>query len=248
MAVAEFRFYEELNDFLPPERRRVAFRHEFHHRGSIKDMIESLGIPHTEVELILVNGRSVAWDHIVRDGDRVAVYPVFEALDVSPLIRLRREPLRKTRFVLDGHLGTLARYLRLCGFDTAYRNHDDDETLARISCEDHRILLTRDRDLLKRRIVTHGYWVRSDLPGEQLFEVLRRFDLRRQVRPFSRCARCNGTVRVVSKAEIEDQLEPLTREHYEEFRRCERCGQIYWRGSHYDKIRTLIDEAVSRNA
>jgi len=241
MARATFRFYEELNDFLPEARRKVAFDHEFEHRGSVKDMIESFGVPHPEVDVILVNGESVGFDHVVRDGDRVSVYPVFESLDVTPLVRLRPKPLRRPAFVLDGHLGTLARYLRLCGLDTLYRNDYDDEPLARISSEQSRILLTRDRRLLQRKIVTHGYCVRHDKPREQLAEVIERFDLRRSVEPFRRCARCNGLLRDVDKAEIEHRLEPLTRKYYDEFRRCDGCERIFWRGSHYGHIRSLLD-------
>lgn len=240
MARARFRFYEELNDFLPPVRRKVEFTHEFHRRASIKDMIEALGVPHPEVELILVNGESVGFDYIVRDGDRVSVYPMFEALDISPELKVRPEPLRDCRFVLDAQLGTLSRYLRLCGFDTLYRNDFGDDEVAAISVDEHRILLTRDRDVLKRRIVTHGYFVRSDDPGRQLVEVFRRFDLESSIAPFTRCSRCNGLLQDVDKDSIEHRLEPLTRRYYEQFRICADCGQIYWRGSHVERIEDLL--------
>lgn len=240
MAQAHFRFYEELNDFLPPERRKVEFIHEFERRASIKDMIEALGVPHPEVELILVNGESVGFDRIVRDGDRVSVYPVFEAFDISEHLRVRPEPLRRICFVLDGHLGTLARYLRLCGLDTLYRNDYDDEELAGISAEQHRILLTRDRDVLKRRIVTHGYFVRNDRPRAQLVEVLQRFQLTQVIVPFTRCTHCNGRLQEVAKEDIVDRLEPLTRRYYRRFRLCTSCGRIYWRGSHVQHIERLI--------
>ncbi len=242
MAQAHFRFYEELNDFLPPGRRKTEFVHEFHRRASIKDMIEALGVPHTEVELILVNGESAGFDRIVHDGDRVSVYPVFEAFDISEHLRVRPEPLRRVRFVLDAHLGTLARYLRLCGFDTLYRNDYDDEELAGISAEQHRILLTRDRDVLKRRIVTHGCFVRNDRPREQLVEVLQRFQLTEAITPFTRCTRCNGRLQEVEKEDIADRLEPLTRRYYQRFRQCTGCGRIYWRGSHVQHIERLLEE------
>lgn len=140
-------------------------------------MIESLGIPHTEVDLILVNDESVDFSHAVQDGDRVSVYPVFEAFDISPIVRVRPQPLRESRFVLDVHLGRLASYLRILGFDTLYRNDYDDEELAGFSRNDGRILLTRDRGILKRSEVTHGYWVRENRPREQVVGVVRRFDL-----------------------------------------------------------------------
>ena len=242
---AVFRFYEELNDFLPPERRKVSFTHEFSRRASVKDMIESLGVPHPEVEMILVNGKSVGFEYQVRDGDRIAVYPVFESFDISDQLRVRRHPLRVLRFVVDGHLGTLARYLRLCGFDTLYRKDYKDEELAVISAGDKRILLTRDRNLLKRRIITHGYCVRHDDPREQLAEVFRRFDLSGIAKPFTRCARCNGLLEDVDKAGIEHRLQPLTRKYYDVFRRCTECGHLYWRGSHVASMQERIAELKS---
>ncbi len=241
MARASFRFYEELNDFLPPEWRKTTFEHAFDRRASIKDMIESFGVPHPEVELILANGESVGFDRIVADGDRIAVYPVFEALDIRAALAVRREPLRALRFVLDGHLGTLARYLRLCGFDSVYHNDIDDAELAEISAAEARILLTRDRDALKRRIVTHGYWLRAHDPRTQLAEVFRRFDLYDAVAPFTRCAHCNGVLEDVDKADIEHRLEPLTRKFYQRFRRCRGCDRLYWRGTHAQDMQALID-------
>lgn len=243
MAQATLRFYEELNDFLPPAQRKVAFAHAFNRRTSVKDMIEALGVPHPEVELILVNGVSVGFDYHVQDGDRIAVYPMFESFDVSEHLRIRRRPLRTVRFVLDAHLGTLARYLRLCGFDTLYRNDYRDAELAEVSAAEHRVLLTRDRFLLKRRIITHGYCVRSDRPRRQLREVLDRFQLHGQVSPFRRCARCNGPLEDVDKSAILDRLEPLTRRYYDTFRRCTGCGHIYWHGSHVGPIARLLHES-----
>ncbi len=169
-STCSMRFYEELNDFLPEPRRKVWFCHHFQRRASIKDMIEAQGIPHTEVELILVNGDSVDFSYIVQDGDWISVYPMFEAFDVQSLVRVRPETLRVSRFVLDVHLGKLARYLRLLGFDTLYRNDYEDASLARLASEERRILLTRDRDLLKRAVVIHGYYVRSVDPRRQIEE------------------------------------------------------------------------------
>lgn len=248
VAKAEFRFYEELNDFLPAECRKRACDHEFQRRASVKDVIEALGVPHTEIELILVNGVSVDFNYIVKDGDRISVYPEFESFDVTSLLKVRPQPLRVPRFVLDTHLGTLARYLRLCGFDALYRNDYNDSELAAISAAEHRILLTRDRNVLKRKIVTHGYFVRNDQPRRQLAEVFARFDLKDQVRPFERCARCNGLLEDVPKAQIVHRLEPLTRRHYDVFRRCAGCGQVYWRGSHYQRIRQLLDDLLAKQA
>lgn len=235
------RFYEELNDFLPPERRKVVFAYPLVNGGSVKDLIESLGVPHTEVDLILVNGVSVDFQYRVQNGDRISVYPVFEGLDITPLTHLRPAPLRVTRFVLDAHLGRLAAYLRLLGFDTLYRNDYDDPTLARISVDEHRILLTRDRRLLMLKQITHGYYVRERQPHAQLLEILARFDLFRARRPFTRCLHCNGLIHPVAKERIERHLLPRTRAYYDEFWQCAACGKIYWKGSHYKRMQQMIE-------
>jgi uncharacterized protein with PIN domain len=245
MPSAFFRFYQELNDFLEPSQRKAEFRHEWTGRASVKDLIESIGVPHTEVDLILVNGVSVDFSYLVRAEDRISVYPVFESLDIGAVTRLRPAPLRQTRFVLDGHLGRLAAYLRLLGFDTRWESSLGDPELARISEEEQRILLTRDRGLLKRKAVTHGYWVRSPRPQDQLQEVVKRFDLRDRAQPFSRCASCNGLLQVVRRSQVQDQLEPGTAAHYHQFWTCTSCRKVYWRGSHYRRIRQLFEAVLN---
>lgn len=242
MAQATFRFYEELNDFLAPELRKTTFTHAFDRRASVKDMIESFGVPHTEVDLILVNGNSVDFHYIVGDEDRISVYPVFESLDISPLVRLRPKPLRHPKFVVDTNLGRLARYLRLLGLDCLYRNNFQDDELARLSSGQNRVLLTRDRALLQRKIITHGYFVRETTPRLQVREVLLRFDLRRLLTPFTRCTRCNGTIETVEKHVIENRLEPKTRKYFDQFRMCRDCGQVYWKGSHHVRAQRLVEE------
>jgi len=240
MAVAHFRFYAELNDFLPPERRFTEFACEFLDLATVKDRVESFGVPHTEIDLILVNGRPVDFTHRVQDGDRISVYPVFEAFDIAGLARLRPEPLRHVRFVLDVHLGRLARYLRLLGFDALYRNDCGDEQLAEISSGEHRILLTRDVGLLKRSAVTHGYYLRSTQPREQLAEVVTRFDLTRLAKPFSRCAHCNAALEQVSQNAVREQLPERVAALQEEFLRCPGCGRVYWKGGHYRRMAQWI--------
>jgi len=230
-----------LNDFLPADRRKTAFIHTFTRRASIKDMIESFGVPHTEVELIIVNGRSVDFSHIVTDQDHISVYPVFESIDIRPLLRLRPAPLRCPTFVLDTQLGRLARYLRLLGFDSLYRNDYHDDEIARISSEQHRILLTRDRRLLQRSIITHGYFVRATDPLQQVDEVLKRLDLYNDIEPLSRCIRCNGILTEVDKDAVIERLEPKTKRYFNQFRICRDCDQIYWKGSHFSKMIALID-------
>ncbi len=244
MKRARFRFYAALNDFLPPARRQVSFTHVFQGRVSIKDMIESLGVPHTEVDLLLVNGESADFAYLVQDGDRVSVYPHFASLDIASLTRVRPEPLGEVRFVLDTHLGKLASYLRMLGFDTLYRNDYADEELARISSEQGRILLTRDRGLLKRAVVRRAYCVREMRPRQRLLEVLRRFDLFGAIAPFRRCIRCNGSLHPVSKQAVAHRLLPKTRQYYDEFRVCEGCQQVYYKGSHYQRMQEFIRRVV----
>jgi uncharacterized protein with PIN domain len=246
MARVQLRFYEELNDFLAPELRKVAFSHEFDRRTSVKDMIESFGVPHTEIDVILVNGNSVDFSYIVQDGDHISVYPVFESFDVTPLMRLHPAPLRTPAFVLDTNLGKLARYLRLLGFDCLYENDYDDDTVATLASNEQRTVLTRDRALLQRRIITRGYFVREVLPRCQVKEVLSRFDLYRLVRPFSRCTRCNGTLEAVDKQAISERLEPKTRKYYSTFSICTACGQIYWHGSHHERSQHLVEELTAK--
>jgi uncharacterized protein with PIN domain len=240
MHQATFRFYAELNDFLPRERQFVAFPHAFRGHPAIKDTIEALGVPHTEVDLILVDGESVDFAYHLQHGDYVSVYPVFEAFDITPLLRVRPEPLRVTRFVCDVHLGTLARYLRMLGFDTLYPDDHQDAELARLSRDERRILLTRDRGLVKRGIVTHGYCVRNTDPERQLLEVVRRFDLFRALQPFKRCMRCNGLLEPVPKEKVLNRLPPGTRQHFDTFHMCPDCQQIYWPGSHHRRMQRLI--------
>lgn len=245
MATVWLRFFAELNDFLPPSRRQQWFSHTFAGRTSVKDAIEAQGVPHPEIDLILVNGESVDFARLLDDDDRVTVYPVFEAFDIQPLIRLRPAPLRSVRFVLDGHLGRLAAYLRLAGFDTAYRTHVDDEELARVSAGEHRILLTRDQALLKRRGITHGSWVRATDPRQQLVEVVRRFDLARLANPFTRCARCNVVVQPASAEQIAERVPPRVRGAFAVFRECPSCKRVYWKGSHHARISRLLEEACA---
>lgn len=246
MAEAWFRFYSELNDFLPRHRRQVAFSHAFTGRVSVKDLIEALGVPHTEVDLILVDGVSVDFAHLVEDNAHISVFPVFESLDVSGLVRLRPQPLRALRFVLDTHLGRLVTDLRLLGFDAKYDNGYSDEELARMSVVDGRVLLTRDRGLLKRGAVTRGYYVRATQPSDQIVEVLRRFDLAAQVAPFSRCLRCSGRLDPVDNAVILDLLPAGTRAHFAEFTRCSSCNRVYWAGAHYDALKRRVADILSR--
>ncbi|MFN7132591.1 MAG: Mut7-C RNAse domain-containing protein, partial [Myxococcales bacterium] len=241
---ATFRFYAELNDQLPRELRQVDVVRRFTGAPAVKDAIEAIGIPHTEVDLILVDGEPVGFEEPLRDGARVSVYPVFEAMDVAPFARLRPEPLRQPRFVLDVHLGRLARLMRLGGLDVHFSPDHDDEALAAISRDERRTLLTRDRGLLKRSAVTHGYWVRETHAERQLVEVLRRFDLVRLLRPFTRCAVCNERLNPVPKETVGAELPERVRARFDAFLRCEGCARVYWAGTHHARIGCVLARAA----
>ncbi|MCF8069542.1 MAG: Mut7-C ubiquitin/RNAse domain-containing protein [Desulfobacterales bacterium] len=240
--LAQFRFYEELNDFLPPSRYKLTTPYYFNGHPSIKGAIEAQGVPHTEVDLILVNGRSVGFDYHLMDEDSVSVYPVFENVDISPIEKLRDRPLRNSAFILDVHLGKLARLMRMLGFDVLYRNDYDDPEIIDIGVLENRIILTRDRCLLYAKVITHGYRIRSFDPETQLKEVLRRFDLYSTIKPFKRCMSCNGHLCPVDKHKILDCLEPKTKLYYHTFHQCTDCGKIYWKGSHYEKMLTRMEK------
>ena len=241
--VAMFRFYEELNDFLPADRRKVSFEHAFSGNPSVKDTIEAIGVPHTEIDLILVDGLSVGFRHRLAGGERVAVYPVFEGLDIAPVQRLRPQPLREPRFVLDVHLGTLARYLRLLGFDAVWRNDLDDETIIDLAAGERRIILTRDRGILRHGSVTHGYWMRATDPVQQVEEVVRALDLRGRLRPYTRCMGCNGPLNPIDRFDAARDVPLQVFLVYRDFSRCDDCGKVYWSGSHQHRLDQVIERA-----
>lgn len=238
---AEFRFYAELRDFLDDPDGRLLRR--FDVSPSVKDLIESSGVPHTEVDLVLVNGEPVDFGHRIQDGDRVSVYPVFESFDIEDVTRVRAAPMRDTRFVLDVHLGRLARYLRLLGFDTNYAVDSSDPELVATSLRENRILLTRDVELLKHGDLTHGYFVRATDPRKQLFEVVERLHLAGSIDPFTRCMTCNGLLRSADKSEVEDRLPERVRREQDRFWQCAECGKIYWQGSHMGHLEDLVESA-----
>jgi uncharacterized protein with PIN domain len=227
---AVFRFYSELNDHFTPERQHRSMEKEFFVPGSVKDMIESVGVPHTEVNLVLVNGEESDFSRLIHDGDRVAVYPAFHTPSSTPA------------FVLDVHLGKLAAYLRMVGFDAAYRSCATDPELARASAEENRVLLTRDRGLLKRSAVTQGYWLREMDSRRQAAEVVRRFDLGRWLQPFTRCMACNALLRWTAKEAVRGRVPPRVAEGRDEFRECPRCRRVYWQGTHYERMREWVEE------
>jgi uncharacterized protein len=244
---AMFRFYEELNDFLPVEKRKVPFEYSFNCRPSVKDAVEAIGVPHTEIDMIIVNGVSVTFSYNLSDNDYVSVYPVFESFDMSGITHLRGNPLREPKFIADVHLGKLARQMRLLGFDTIYENNLADDEIIRRSLFEKRAILTRDKGILMNRAVTHACWIRSTNYREQLEQVINRFDLNRLLNPFTRCLDCNGFIENVPKEKILLKLKPGTTLYYDEFWRCMVCGKIFWKGSHYLKMKKIVDKFTSHN-
>jgi uncharacterized protein with PIN domain len=245
---AYFRFYEELNDFLPPHRVKRRFPYEFRGSPSVKDAIEAMGVPHTEVELILANGTSVGFDYNLKDNDSISVYPVFETIDITPIVKVRKRTLRHGAFILDVHLGKLARMLRMLGFDVLYRNNYRDSEIIELALREKRIILTRDRRLLHAKVIDHGYWVRATNPDKQLVEVIQRFDLGSQIKPFHRCLVCNGEIVEVDKGDVLERLEPKTIRYYDRFYICTSCSKVYWQGSHYERMREKLVNILEAGA
>ena len=244
MNCATFHLYGDLNFFLSKKRKHTPFQHHFDWRATIKDMIESFGVPHCELALIVVNGQSVDFDYIVRDGDYIEACSDFDAVAVPNKISLRPPNPKPARFILDTHLGKLASYLRMMGFDTLYRNDYPDDLLAQISHDEERILLTRDIGLLKRSLVVYGYYVRNTNPRKRIVEVFERFDLPQQVVPFKFCMKCNGLLTSVPKAEVIGKLQYRTAEYYDEFHQCTSCDRIYWKGPHYERMQEFMGEVL----
>jgi len=248
MVTAHFRFYDDLADFLPRERRGRDFQSPCARDATVKHMIEALGVPHTEVELVLVNGESSGFDYLLRDGDRVAVYPSFGQLDVGGLQRLRSWPAGRAHFVADAHLGGLARLLRMAGYDTLYDNAYRDEEIERIAREEERVLLTRDRELLKRRSVELGCYLHALDPARQLRELFARLRLGPGMRPFSLCLHCNLPLRAVAKEDVLDRLPPQVAESQSAFTTCDGCGRVFWKGSHHARMCGLLAGVAGMNA
>ncbi len=244
------RYYEELNEFLPKSMRKKETECEFPQRRSVKDLIESFGVPHTEVDLILVNGTSVDFSYLVKDGDRVSVYPVFESLPIQGVTRLRARPLREPKFVCDVHLRKLAKLLRLLGLDVHFDLQATDQTLVQISNSEKRILLTCDRRLLMRNDISRGFYVYSRQPSLQVKEVLDRFHLRGECRPFTRCLLCNGALKAVNSGDeaftsVQAEVPPGVQVWCRCYHLCTACGKVYWQGSHYEKLEQKVDALLS---
>ena len=246
MPKAIFRFYEELNDFLQSDRRKVSFEADFKGRRSIKDMIEALGVPHTEVDLILVNGESVDFKYILRNGDRISVYPVFERLNIENITRLRKTPLRRTQFIADINLGDIVKYMRALGLDVYFDPALSPREIIEISKKQDRIILTKSRKLLKLKEVTHGIFVRPGTTEEQIRRIIGYLDIKDSVRLFSRCLRCNSPLVSIPKEEVIDRIPPKTRASCNEYHYCKSCDKIYWKGTHFIHMKEVIDKILGK--
>jgi uncharacterized protein with PIN domain len=240
------RFYAELNELLPPNKRHGEIQVPFKDSRSVKDLIESLGIPHTEVDLILANGKSVDFSYPVREGDRFSVYPVFESLNVRNATRLRQLPLRHTRFIADNNLGGIVRLMRMLGFDVYFDPAFTPGDIIDVSGRQNRIILTCSRKLLKFRDVTHGLLIRPAPGLEQVRYILERLDIRDQAKPFSRCFRCNGILLRAKKEDVLDRIPLQTRGFCDTYFECEFCGKLYWNGTHRIRMGKTVDFLLER--
>lgn len=243
----KFRFYSYLNDFIKVDKKNKPgvsqdsyFTHYYQGRQTIKDRIESLGVPHPEVALILKNGEAVDFSYLVQAEDFFSVYPHLYSFQLSEEKLLQPEFPGKPQFILDVHLGRLARYLRRFGFDTAYRNDYRDQEIADIAEREERIILSRDLGLLMRKTVKWAYFIWNDDPKEQLQELFNRYSLSKYYQGESRCVNCNGQLEKIDKEEIIERLEPKTKKYFNDFRYCSNCDKIYWRGSHFEETEKLL--------
>lgn len=236
-------FWGNLKELLrPPFRGQKRVDYDLTRQASVKDIIEALGVPHTEVGRLTVSGREISFFAPGVNHETLDVYPLSPPVDVTTPSLLRPEPLPGITFAVDMNVGKLSTLLRMAGFDTFYQNDISDPRLVEVAVREKRILLSKDTDLLKRKEVVFGYLVREIHPEKQLAEIVHLFGIKEQFKPLSRCLRCNGLLQPVGKQQIIEQLEPLTKKYYDSFRQCQGCGKIYWPGSHRDKMLLVLDK------
>ncbi|MCP4576291.1 MAG: Mut7-C ubiquitin/RNAse domain-containing protein [Deltaproteobacteria bacterium] len=240
-----FRFNGELNDFLPPDRRMRGFASRFKGRESIKDKIEALGVPHSEVDFILVNGKSVAFNYILDNGDHIGVYPWIETLDVPGITHLMHMPTGSPRFIADQNIHDIVKIMRALGLDVFQDQIFSPEELVHISINEKRIILSTSRQLLKRKRVVHGFFIRQGNREAQIQKIVNRLSLKNRCKPFSRCLICNTLLEMVEKESVWERIPPKTRNHCNDFARCLSCNRIYWKGTHYQKIKEKVDRILS---
>lgn len=234
------RFYGQLNRFLAPQRKHKTFVYAVKGTPAIKDTVEALGVPHVEVDCILINGQSVGFDYQIKGDERIRVYPQANHLRLKRIMRLKAKPPARPRFILDAHLGKLTRHLRLLGFDVLYRKDIADQQIVAATRRTGRVVLTRDIGILKNKTVRYGYFVRAIDPKKQLKEIIQRFNLSGRIKPFRVCLRCNGRIRRVAKDKVMHRLPPLTKEFYTRFYMCRSCRKVYWQGAHYESLAGII--------
>ncbi|MEE8552607.1 MAG: Mut7-C RNAse domain-containing protein [Desulfobacterales bacterium] len=246
MSKVTFRFYEELNDFLPKHRRKTDFEAKFKGKRSIKDMIEALGVPHTEIDLILVNGNSVDFNYILQDEDRVSVYPVFESLNITDVTQLRKIPLRRNKFLADINLGNIVKYMRVLGLDLYYDSLLSTREIIEISKRENRVILTKSRKLLKFKDVSHVIFIRPGTTTEQIRLIIDYLDIKDNIKPFSRCLRCNTLLNNVLKEKILDRIPPKTKEFCDEYVQCKSCDKIYWKGTQFINMKKVVKQILDQ--
>jgi len=232
---AGFHFYGTLNDFFSVDKKEKSIRYSFNENPAVKDAIEALGVPHTEVNVVAVNGAAVNFFYHLHNYDEVEVYPAnfITSYNAGSLIPAYSYPIR---FIADVHVGKLAKALRITGFDTLYENNYSDKEIAAIAEAQQRIILTRNKRLLKQTTVKWGYWLRSNQPEDQLTEVIKRYNLQDKIQPFTRCLECNGMIEPVTKNMVTDKLPVNTERFFHEFYQCTNCKKLYWKGSHYERM------------
>lgn len=240
--MASFRFYGNLNDFLPKRQREVAVLYQFTGSPAVKDAIEALGVPHAEVAIILADEIPVDFNYKLKAGDKIEVFPKALQADFPEACRLLPALPEPISFILDVHLGKLARNLRLVGLDSFYEKDYGDKQLAELATSQNRVVLTRDVGLLKLKRIEWGYWLRSQNPEEQLLEVVKHYNLVQKLQPFTRCLACNGLILPVTKASVLDELPPKTRMYFTDFYQCSDCRRVYWKGSHYGHMQLFLQK------
>ena len=237
----EIVLHGSLTDFISAkDKEKTSLIINFKLSPSAKDVIEAQGIPHTAIYKLQVNGSKKSLDYHIRAGDTLKVFP-FEMADPGDYVTVYSSP---SAFIANGHVAKLGRDLRLLGLDTLIETNSGDQRIINLSNKERRMILTRDLNLLKNGSARFGYWVRSTDPEMQLKEVLHRFDLRKQMKPFTRCTTCNGLLKEVSLEKIADKVPPKVKEWCSKYKQCNRCGKIYWKGSHYEKLKEKVEQVV----
>jgi uncharacterized protein with PIN domain len=246
MLDVSIRCYAELNNCLDRARQYMNFPLSIPDGASTSDLITAIGLRPDQIDLILVNGQSAGMNYRLSDKDRIAFYPVFERLDISSLEKIHEIPLRRPRFILDVHLGKLARLLRLLGFDALYRNDYTRDELIQKSIDEHRILLSKDEQLLKDELITHANLIRSPDPHRQINDLLQTLDLFSLAAPFTRCTLCNSMLHRIEKESVLFRIPTMTSKICDEYLLCPSCDHIYWKGTHYKRLESLVREILGK--